>query len=34
MASPVESAVKKIAVLVAPVTALEFLGEDFLLTGD
>ncbi|XP_067251146.1 WD repeat-containing protein 6 [Chanodichthys erythropterus] len=34
MASPVESAVKKIAVLVAPVTALEFLGEDFLLTGE
>ncbi|ROL49169.1 WD repeat-containing protein 6 [Anabarilius grahami] len=34
MASPVESVVKKIAVLVAPVTALEFLGEDFLLTGE
>lgn len=29
MAFPVES-----AVLVAPVTALEFLGDEFLLTGD
>ncbi|XP_073674857.1 tRNA (34-2'-O)-methyltransferase regulator WDR6 [Garra rufa] len=34
MASPVESAVMKSTVLVAPVTALEFLGEDFLLTGE
>jgi len=34
MASPMGSAVKEIAVLVAPVTALEFLGEDFLLTGE
>ncbi|XP_056319511.1 LOW QUALITY PROTEIN: WD repeat-containing protein 6 [Danio aesculapii] len=34
MASPVESAVVKSVVLVAPVTALEFLGEDFLLTGE
>uniref|UniRef100_A0A673HGX0 tRNA (34-2'-O)-methyltransferase regulator WDR6 n=1 Tax=Sinocyclocheilus rhinocerous TaxID=307959 RepID=A0A673HGX0_9TELE len=34
MASPVESAVMKSTVLVAPVTALEFLGEDLLLTGE
>ncbi|KAL1269843.1 hypothetical protein QQF64_032132 [Cirrhinus molitorella] len=34
MASPVESAGEKSAVLIAPVTALEFLGEDFLLTGE
>ncbi|XP_052419470.1 WD repeat-containing protein 6 [Carassius gibelio] len=34
MACPVESAVMKSTVLVAPVTALEFLGEDFLLTGE
>ncbi|XP_051508507.1 WD repeat-containing protein 6 [Myxocyprinus asiaticus] len=34
MASPVESSVMRSTVLVAPVTALEFLGEEFLLTGE